>query len=109
MKKTFISSLLICILCIDYSSAQILYQAEFPKEEFQERRDKVFNAIGDKAIALLQGAPSVQGFYVFRQTNNFYYLCGLEVPHSYLLLDGAPCNKAMALSPMALNTLSRRS
>ncbi len=88
LKKTFISSMLICFLCIDYSSAQKLYQSDFPKEEFQERRDKVFNAIGDKAIALLQGAPSVQGFYVFRQTNNFYYLCGLEVPHSYLLLDG---------------------
>ena len=25
---------------------------------------------------------------LFRQTNEFYYLCGIEVPHSYLVLDG---------------------
>lgn len=67
---------------------QNLYQTDFPPEEFADRRDRVYDAIGDNAIALIQGAPSVQGFYVFRQTNTFYYLCGLEVPHSYLLLDG---------------------
>lgn len=81
-------TILISNLCINNLMAQVLYQTDLPKEEFQERRNKVFNAIGDNAMALLQGAPSVQGFYVFRQTNNFYYLCGLEVPHSYLLLDG---------------------
>ena len=30
----------------------------------------------------------MRGFEVFRQSNEFYYLTGLEVPHSYLLLDG---------------------
>lgn len=70
------------------AQSQQLYQTHFPPEEFAERRAKVFETIGDDAIALLQGAPSVQGFNVFRQSNTFYYLCGLEVPHSYLLLDG---------------------
>ena len=37
---------------------------------------------------MIQSAPSVAGFKVFRQTNTFYYLCGLEEGHAYLLLNG---------------------
>jgi Xaa-Pro aminopeptidase len=64
------------------------HQTDFPPEEFTERRARVFEAIGEDAIVLLQGAPNVQGFRVFRQSNEFYYLTGLETPHSYLLMDG---------------------
>ena len=35
-----------------------------------------------------QGAPKANGFLVPRQTNEFYYLCGIETPHAYLVLDG---------------------
>ena len=87
MKKSILLILLLIIFS-PFIEAQKLYQTDFPPEEFQERRNRVFEAIGDQSIALIQGAPSVQGFYVFRQSNTFYYLCGLEVPHSYLLLDG---------------------
>jgi len=65
-----------------------LFQPDFPPAEFAERRAKVFDAIGSDALAVLQGAPPVRGFEVFRQSNEFYYLCGVEVPQSYLLLDG---------------------
>lgn len=65
------------------------FTSDFPAEEFSARRAKVFDAIGDSAIALLQGAPNPPGYVRFRQSNEFYYLTGLEVPHSYLLLDGA--------------------
>ncbi len=64
------------------------HQVDFPPEEFKERRARVFEAIGDEAMALLQGAANVRGFLRFRQTNSFYYLSGVEVPHAYLLLDG---------------------
>lgn len=64
------------------------YQTDFPVEELAARRAKVFDAIGPQAIALLQGAPGVDGFKVFRQSNEFYYLTGLESPHAYLVLDG---------------------
>ena len=37
---------------------------------------------------MIQGAASIKGFKVFRQTNTFYYLCGLESEHAYLLLNG---------------------
>ena len=47
------------------------YQTDFPSEEFQERRNKIYDYIGEKAIALIQGEPSVKGFNVFRQKQYF--------------------------------------
>lgn len=64
------------------------YQTDFSKEEFGERRAKVFEKIGKNAIAIIQGAKGTADFNVFRQSNEFYYLSGLETPHAYILLDG---------------------
>jgi len=64
------------------------FQRDFPIEELVARRNRVLDAIGPQAIALLQGAAGVDGFKVFRQSNEFYYLTGLESPHAYLVLDG---------------------
>jgi Xaa-Pro aminopeptidase len=64
------------------------YQTDFPKEEFAERRAKLFEKIGKNAIALIQGAKGTADFNVFRQSNEFYYLTGIETPHAFLLLDG---------------------
>jgi Xaa-Pro aminopeptidase len=36
----------------------------------------------------MQGTNGLAGFNGFRQSNNFYYLCGLESAHAYLLLNG---------------------
>ncbi|HAV22162.1 MAG TPA: peptidase M24, partial [Bacteroidetes bacterium] len=49
---------------------------------------RVYDAIGSNAVALAQGAPNAAGYTRFRQSNEFYYLCGLEVPHAYLLING---------------------
>jgi Xaa-Pro aminopeptidase len=65
-----------------------LFTTDFPPLEFAERRAKIFDQIGENGIAVLQGAPSPAGYVRFRQTNEFYYLTGIEVPHAYLLLDG---------------------
>jgi len=65
------------------------FRQDFPPEEFAARRGKVFEAIGTSSIALVQGAASPAGYTRFRQSNEFYYLCGIEIPHAYLLLDGA--------------------
>lgn len=85
-----IAGLLVATVFAPLLSAQETHrhQVDFPPEEFAERRDRVFAAIGDEALALLQGAPNIRGFLRFRQTNSFYYLSGVEVPHAYLLLDG---------------------
>lgn len=63
-------------------------QTDFPPSEFKDRRAKVFDQIGRNALALIPGAPAAEGLQVFRQSNEFYYLCGIAVPHSYLLIDG---------------------
>ncbi len=64
------------------------YQTDFSIENFAERRTTILDAIGDNAIALVQGASGHAGFSIFRQTNTFYYLTGLETDHAYLLLNG---------------------
>jgi Xaa-Pro aminopeptidase len=64
------------------------YQRDFPPEEFQARRAKLLQAIGESAVAVVQGAPLTPGFTYPRQTNEFYYLSGVETPGSYILLDG---------------------
>lgn len=66
-----------------------LFTEDFPPEEFAARRDKVFDAIGADGIVVLQGEPTPRGYVRFRQSNEFYYLTGIEVAHAYLLMDGA--------------------
>jgi Xaa-Pro aminopeptidase len=86
-------NILIMAICLHLAPANLLpqeshrFQVDFPPEEFSERRGRVFEKIGDQAMAILQGAPN-RGSHVFRQTNSFYYLSGIEVPHAYLLMDG---------------------
>ena len=88
---------------LTFAQDDFWYQRDFPKEEFAQRRAKVFEKIGTEAVALLQGTPSIRGFGTFRQNNEFYYLCGIEVPQAYLLLDGRSGKTAVYLP-----SLSRR-
>lgn len=85
-----ISLLFIALISINSSIAQDKhhYQTDFSKEEFTERRTRILDAIGNNAIALIPGASGLPGFSVFRQSNTFYYLTGLETAHAYLLLNG---------------------
>jgi Xaa-Pro aminopeptidase len=64
------------------------YQQDFPPEEFQARWQKLFDRIGEGAVAVVQGMPLTDGFTLPRQYNTFYYLCGIETPGAYLRLDG---------------------
>ena len=64
------------------------YQTDFTAQEFAARRATVYDAIGRGGIAVVQGASGVPGFSVFRQSNEFYYLTGVESAHAYLLLNG---------------------
>jgi len=63
-------------------------QTDFGADEFRARREKLIEAIGDQAIAVLQGDEDSPAMGSFRQGNEFYYLCGIEVPHAYLLVNG---------------------
>jgi len=89
MKKGLVLTLIL-FLAVFTSNAQDNhhYQTDFSKEEFAQRRSKIFDAMGNNAIAVIQGASGLPGFSVFRQSNTFYYLTGLESSHAYLLLNG---------------------
>lgn len=67
--------------------SQPYYQTDFPAGEFERRREQIFQQIGS-GKAVIAGGSASGAFDVFRQTNEFYYLCGVEVPHAYLLLHG---------------------
>jgi Xaa-Pro aminopeptidase len=86
MKKLFLI-LVGLVFSITVASAKYNYQTDFTAEDFQKRHAKIYEAIGDN-FAIIQGAEYVQGFIVFRQSNTFYYLSGIETPGAYLLLDG---------------------
>jgi Xaa-Pro aminopeptidase len=66
-----------------------MFQKDFTPDELAGRRRRVLDAIGSDAVALIQGAEKESSHDLFRQTNDFYYLCGVETPHAYLLLDGS--------------------
>ena len=63
------------------------FRADFPAAAFAARRRSIFEKIGT-TVAMLRGNPATGAFDLFRQNNDFYYLTGVEVPVSYLLLDG---------------------
>src|ERR1041385_8502073 len=89
MKRSFaFTAMLFGVAIISFAQDQHRYQTDFTKEEFAERRSKVFKAIGTNAIAVIQGAAGIPGFTPFRQSNTLYYLTGLETAHAYLLLNG---------------------
>jgi len=73
------------------------FTTHFPAEEFAQRQAAVYEAIGPEAIAVVQGAPFPYGYVKFRQSNEFYYLCGVEVPHAYLVLNGSQRTTAIFL------------
>tara|TARA_Y100000385_G_scaffold287887_1_gene353167 strand:+ start:528 stop:1982 length:1455 start_codon:yes stop_codon:yes gene_type:complete len=80
--------LIICASCFLNAQDKYTFQKNFSKEEFENRRVKVYDAIGNNGIAIIQGAADARGFNSFRQSNTFYYLSGFEAPHAYLALDG---------------------
>lgn len=66
--------------------------------EYKERRTRVLDAINalrgsdkyrnaETGVALLQGAAKESSSTRFRQVNDVMYLCPIETPHSYLVLD----------------------
>jgi Xaa-Pro aminopeptidase len=91
----------LCLLSLPPISARAqdipLFTSDFTPQEFAARRAKMYDAIGEGGIALVQGAAAPAGYTRFRQSNEFYYLCGVEVPHAYLLLSGSQRTAALYL------------
>ena len=75
------------------------YQSDFPPEEFKARWARVFDCIGDGAVAVAQGMPLTDGYTFPRQYNTFYYLSGIETPGAYMRLDGRARTATLYLPP----------
>ncbi len=63
------------------------FQNDFTLSEFASRRARIADQIPAGSAAILAGASADGVGDVFRQTNDFYYLCGVEVPHAYLRIE----------------------
>ena len=77
------------LMTVTQSQEAPWFTKDFSPQEFAARRAKIADAIGENGVALLQGAAMPPGYTRFRQSNEFYYLCGVEVPHAYLLIYGS--------------------
>lgn len=99
IRQKFLISLLLMFLSASVSAQTPYHQTDFPAEEFKARWAKLFDRIGDRAIAIVQGASLTRGFTMPRQSNEFYYLSGIETPGAYLLLDGRTRMATLFLPP----------
>ncbi|HYV04650.1 MAG TPA: aminopeptidase P N-terminal domain-containing protein, partial [Blastocatellia bacterium] len=86
LRHLFLASLLLVMLSSKHL-AQPLFNNIFPPEEFATRRVKVLDQIGN-GVAILQGTTERPGEQPFRQSNHFFYLCGVAEPRAILVLDG---------------------
>ena len=81
-----ISSLSIIILGILLAGSS-LFAAQFTKEEYAARRERLMEKIPD-GIAVLLGAKSQVDYNEYYQNNDFMYFTGVEVPDAILIMDG---------------------
>ena len=82
-------------------SAQIpqgVFTDAFPPEEFAARRAQVMQFIGD-GVAIIQGAVERPAELPFRQSAQFFYLTGIEVPRAILLIDGRAKTSTLYIEP----------
>src|SRR5690606_3223073 len=59
--------------------------------EHSHRRAALLTALRQHTpdpVAVLQGGPKESAHARFRQVNDFQYLCPVETPHAYLVIDG---------------------
>ena len=75
-----------------------LFSTSLPKEEFAARRAKVLEKIGD-GVAVMQGYTETSSYEKFRQSNQFYYVTGVEMPRAILVLDGKTKTSTLYLLP----------
>lgn len=85
-------------LAVAVSAQRPVYAPGMPTEEFAARRAEVMRAIGD-GVAVIQGATERPVYKQFRQSAQFFYLTGVEVPRAILLIDGKARASTLFLQP----------
>jgi Xaa-Pro aminopeptidase len=79
-------------------AGQPVYTNVFPPEEYVARRQAVMEKIGD-GVAILQGTTERPGEQPLRQSNQFFYVCGVVEPRAILLIDGHSKKTTLFLNP----------
>ena len=95
---TPVAVVLVVLVSAAGSAQPPLFTDALPKEEFAARRARVMAAIGD-GIAVIQGATETSSYERFRQSNQFFYLSGVEVPRAILTIDGRTKSSTLYLPP----------
>jgi Xaa-Pro aminopeptidase len=85
-------------LLVTLSAQPPLFSTSLPKEEFAARRARVLEKIGD-GVAVMQGYTETSSYEKFRQSNQFYYLTGVETPRAIFVLDGKAKSSTLYLLP----------
>src|SRR3981189_2365338 len=67
--------------------AQPVFTDVFPPDEYAARRARVMENIGD-GVAILQGTTERPREQPLRQSNQFFYLSGVNEPRAILVIDG---------------------
>lgn len=80
------------------SAQRPLFTDSQPADHFAAQRAAVMRAIGDGA-AILQGATEMPAYRQFRQSAQFFYLTGVEVPRAILVIDGRARSSTLFLEP----------
>jgi Xaa-Pro aminopeptidase len=78
--------------------AQPVFTNIFPPEEFEARRAAIMEKIGD-GVAVLQGTTERPGEQPLRQSNQFFYVCGVVEPRAILMIDGRAKKTMLFLNP----------
>jgi Xaa-Pro aminopeptidase len=100
MRPKLVAAVVACLVAANVAAETTPhFQSDFPPEEFKDRWAGVFAAMAEKSVAIVQGAPLSNGFIFPRQSNEFYYLSGIETPGSYVLLDARVKTVTLYLPP----------
>lgn len=88
----------VLLLLVSCAAAQPVFTDAFPSEEYAARRARVLTRIGD-GVAIVQGTTERPGEQPLRQSNQFFYLCGVVEPRAILVIDGKTQRTTLFLQP----------
>ena len=89
MKKRLLNARLIFVLIVAVFASSTLTAGTllFDKSEYAARRAKFMERIPD-GVAIILGAQPLTSYHYYYQNNDFFYLCGVEIPNAVLVIDG---------------------
>ncbi len=81
---------LICLMAMAQTPEQSYFEwttMPFSKEELAQRRENLLKNIAGNGLVLIPAKDGYSDGETFRQSDDFYYFTGLELPNSILVMD----------------------